>query len=144
MAKLVLLRGLPASGKSTYSAQLVMQGYKRINADDLRVMVDNGSYSKANEKFITDVMQTMAALALQSGLNVVYDNTNFNPFHVRWAKALCRDTRSELEIVDIKTPLEVCITRDLERTKGRVGKDVIMKIYNRYFVNGQFPPVVEE
>lgn len=141
MAKLVLLRGLPASGKSTYSAQLVLQGYKRINADDLRVMVDNGSYSKANEKYITDVMQTMAALALQSGLNVVYDNTNFNPFHVRWAKALARDLRCELEIVDIKTPLEVCILRDLERTKGRVGKDVIMKIYNRYFINGQFPTV---
>lgn len=143
MAKLVLLRGLPASGKSTYSAQLVMQGYKRINADDLRVMVDNGTYTKANEKFITDVMQTMAALALQSGLNVVYDNTNFNPFHVRWARSLARDTRSELEIVDIKTPLEVCITRDLERTRGRVGKDVIMKIYNRYFINGQFPAVEE-
>ena len=144
MSKLVLLRGLPASGKSTYSAQLVMQGYKRINADDLRLMVDNGSYSKSNEKFITDVMQCMAALALQDGLNVVMDNTNFNPFHIKWAKALSRDTRAELEIVDIKTPLEICVQRDLERTKGRVGKDVIMKMYKRWFVNGEFPKVEEE
>lgn len=141
MAKLVMLRGLPASGKSTQALKLVMQGYKRVNADDLRLMVDNGMYSKANEKYITDVMQTMAALALQSGLNVVYDNTSLNPFHVKWARALCRDLRCELEIVDMKTPLDICIQRDLERTKGRVGKDVIMKMYNRYFINGEFPKV---
>lgn len=143
MAKLVLLRGLPASGKSTYSAQLVMRGYKRVNADDLRLMVDNGVYTKPNEKYITDVMQTMAALALQSGYNVVYDNTNFNPFHYKWALGLCRELRCELEVVDIKTPLEVCVQRDLERTKGRVGKDVIMRMYNRWFVNGEFPKVEE-
>lgn len=143
MAKLVMLRGLPASGKSTYALKLVMQGYKRINADDLRLMIDNGLYSKANEKFVTDTMQTMAALALQNNLNVVYDNTSFNPFHVRWAKSLCQELRCELEIVDMKTPLDVCIQRDLERTKGRVGKDVIMKMYNRYFINGEFPKVEE-
>ena len=141
MSKLVLLRGLPASGKSTHALKLVMQGYKRINADDLRLMIDNGNYSKTNEKYVTDVCQTMAALALQERLNVVVDNTNFNPFHVKYFKALCRDTRSELEIVDINTPLDICIQRDLERTKGRVGKDVIMKMYNRWFVNGQFPKV---
>ena len=143
MAKLVMLRGLPASGKSTHALKLVLQGYKRVNADDLRLMVDNGNYSKANEKYITDVMQTMAALGLQSGFNVVFDNTNFNPFHVKWAKALCRDLRSELEIIDVKTPLDICIQRDLERTKGRVGKDVIMKMYNRWFINGEFPKVEE-
>lgn len=141
MSKLVLLRGLPASGKSTHALKLVMQGYKRVNADDLRLMVDNGNYTKANEKYITDVMQTMAALALQGGFSVVVDNTNFNPFHIKYFKALCRDLRAELEIVDIKTPLEVCIQRDLERTKGRVGKDVITKMYNRWFINGEFPKV---
>lgn len=139
MSKLVLLRGLPASGKSTYAARLVMEGFKRVNYDDLRLMIDNGIYSKQAEKFIVDVAQTMVALALQNGLNVVYDNTNFNPYHIKWAKALVRDTRSELEIVDIKTPVDVCVARDLERTKGRVGKDVIMKMYTKWFINGQFP-----
>ena len=141
MSKMVMLRGLPGSGKSFHSLKLVQQGYKRINGDDLRMLVDNGVYSKDNEKYIVDIMQTMAALALQSGLNVVMDNTNFNPYWTKWARSLCRDTRSELEILDIKTPLEVCVARDLERTRGRVGKDVIMKMYNRYFINGKFPEV---
>lgn len=141
MAKLVILRGLPASGKTTYAAQLVMKGYKRISPDDLRIMIDNGIYSKQNERFITDIVQTLAALALQSNLDVCVDSNNLNPYWIRWAKALVRDTRSELEIVDLDTPLEVCITRDLERTKGRVGKDVIVKMHNKYFKNNKFPEI---
>jgi len=140
-SKLVVLRGLPASGKSTYAARLVMEGYKRINADDLRLMVDNGIYSRQNEKFIVDIMQTMAALAIQSGFNVVYDNTNFNPWHIRWARSLAKETNAELQIIDIDTPLSVCLERDLQRTKGRVGKEVIMKMYTKWFVNDKFPEI---
>lgn len=144
MSKMVMLRGLQGSGKSVYALKLVKQGFKRINGDDLRLAIDNGVYSKQNERYIVDVMQTMATLALQSGLNVVMDNTNLNPYWVKWAKSLCKDTRSELEIVDINTPLDVCIERDLQRTKGRVGKDVIMKMYNKYFINGKLPEVVND
>jgi predicted kinase len=139
MAKLVVLRGLPAAGKSLYAARLVQQGYKRVSLDDLRLSVDNGFYSKQNEVYIVDVAQTMIALALQSGFNVVCDAYNLNPYHIKYAKAICRDTRSELEVVDIDTPLEVCLQRDLERTSGRVGKDVIMKLYDKYFIDGKFP-----
>lgn len=38
-----MLKGLPASGKSTYAKELVLKSpgkYKRINKDDLRAMVD--------------------------------------------------------------------------------------------------------
>jgi predicted kinase len=141
MPKLVFLRGLPASGKSLYAAKLVAQGYKRINFDDLRISIDNGAHSKSNEKFIHDTGQAIAALALQTGYDVVYDNTNFAAFHYRWAVALCRDLRCELEVVDIDTPVQVCIDRDLARTSGRVGKDVITDMYYRYFKDGKFPGV---
>ena len=139
MSTLVLLRGLPAAGKTIHSLGLVKQGYKRVNADDLRLLIDNGSYSKSNEKYITEVMQTIVTLGLQSGFNVVMDNTNLNPYWISWAKTLCQDLRCKLEIIDIDTPLDVCIQRDLNRTTGRVGKDVIMKLYNKYFIGGAFP-----
>lgn len=143
MSKLIILRGLPGSGKTTHSIKYVQMGYKRISLDDLRNMIDNGQYSKANEKYIQDLAQTAIALALQSGLNVIYDATNLNSYHIKWAKVLCRDTRTELEIINIDTPLDICILRDLERNVGRVGRDVIMRMYNRYFVNGEFPGVEE-
>ena len=51
--KVIVLRGLIASGKSTYAKQLVEKlGWKRVNKDDLRAMVDNSIWSDKNEKEI--------------------------------------------------------------------------------------------
>jgi len=139
MAKLVILRGLPASGKSTHAARLVMQGYKRINADDLRMSIDNNLWSKDNEKLINELMERMVRLFLNAGYNVVLDNTNLNPYKVRAAIDIANEQAADIEILDIETPVEVCLQRDLERTRGRVGKEVIMRMYNKWFKNGQFP-----
>ena len=45
MKKVILTRGLPGSGKSTWAKQMLDEKpghYKRINKDDLRAMLDNG------------------------------------------------------------------------------------------------------
>ena len=42
--KVILMRGLPGSGKSTYAKKVVEENpnaFKRINRDDLRMMFDN-------------------------------------------------------------------------------------------------------
>ena len=140
MAKLIVLRGLPASGKTVHSLKYVQQGFKRVSVDDLRLSIDNGVYYRQGEQFLQDVAQTIIALALQNNFDVISDNCNLNPYHINYAKSICRDTRSELQIIDIITPLEVCIERDLRRNVGRVGRDVIMKMYTKYFgPNGEFP-----
>ncbi len=140
MAKLVILRGLPASGKSTQAAQLVMKGYKRINADDLRMSIDNGIYTKDNEQNINALMNIMLDFYLHNNYDVVLDNTNLNPYKVRSAVDIAnKHKKVEIEIIDVETPVEVCLRRDLERTQGRVGKEVIMRMYNKWFKDGKFP-----
>ena len=55
MKQVIILRGLPASGKSTYAKSLVKanpNNYKRINRDDMREMLDGYHFSKSNEKFV--------------------------------------------------------------------------------------------
>ena len=37
-----MLQGLPASGKTKYARELQADGWKRVNKDDLRDMIDNG------------------------------------------------------------------------------------------------------
>lgn len=137
MAKLVVLRGLPACGKSTHAAQLVLQGYKRVNKDDLRMIIDNGAYSKDNERLITTIANNIMESALASGFNVVSDNTNLNKYHIAHCQMLARMCKAEIEIITFDTPLDVCLARDLARTHGRVGKDVIMKMYARYYRDGK-------
>lgn len=138
--KLVILRGLPASGKSTYAAQLVQQyHYKRFNRDDLRLTIDNGVYSKSNERFITDVMYTMMEMALSRGYDVVMDNTNLNSWQVQQIINRASQYGPTVEVKDFDTPLQECIERDLSRDAGRVGKEVIMRMYNKFFKDGKFP-----
>lgn len=141
MPKLVILRGLPASGKSTTAAQLVMRGYKRVNADDLRLSIDNGIWTKDNEKTINDLMCIMVDEFLHRGYNVVLDNTNLNPYKVKIALDIAKEQRAEVEILDITTPLDVCLERDLARTQGRVGKEVILNMYNKWCKDGKFPEI---
>ena len=140
MPKLVVLRGLPASGKTIHSAGLVLQGYKRVNGDDLRLAIDNGVYSKANEAYLVKVMQIMVKEAIKDGFDVVLDNTNLNPYHVKWARQVAKELNAKLEFIDMDTPLDVCLERDLNRTHGRVGKEVIMRMYNKWFKDGKLVP----
>lgn len=138
--KLVVLRGLPASGKSTYAAQLVVrESYKRFNRDDLRTMIDNNIYSKPNEAFITKVMYIMIEVALKNGYNVVVDNTNFAPYQIRSCREIARRTNADIDFRDFDVPLETCIARDLQRDNGRVGKEVITKMHAQWFKDNKFP-----
>ena len=58
MKKVIMMRGLPGSGKSTYAKSLLAEtpnAYKRINRDELRAMFDNSHWSKGNEKYVKQV-----------------------------------------------------------------------------------------
>ena len=61
--KIILTRGLPASGKSSWAKEFVKNSNgkaKRINKDLLREMIDSSVYSKPNEKFILEIRDTFA------------------------------------------------------------------------------------
>lgn len=76
MKKVIMMRGLPGSGKSTYAKNLLKENpnmYKRINRDDLRAMFDNGHWSKGNEKFVKQVREMLIIKALEDGKHVLVD-----------------------------------------------------------------------
>ena len=131
--KVLLLRGLPASGKSTYSKELVSKDHNwvRVNKDDLRAMMNNGEFSGKLEKQVIRTEREIAENALKLGKNVVIDDTNFNPTHEEYFRQLAKTYKAEFEVKFFDTPLEVCIERDIKRPNG-VGETVIRKMYNQY------------
>ncbi len=128
--KLLVLKGLPASGKSTYAKELVAAGWKRVNKDDLRAMIDSGKWSKKNEEVIKSTERGMAASYLQFGHNVVVDDTNFA--HEGFWKQLAESLGAEFEVKFFDTPVMECIERDAKRGEKSVGAKVIMGMYNSY------------
>lgn len=135
MKKVIITRGLPGSGKSTWAKSIIKansNSYKRINNDDLRAMVDCNHWSPANEKFINELTDLFIIKSLQEGKHVIVDNTNLNTKHIDRIKQLVKG-QAEVVINDsfLSVPLEVCIQNDLKRLNS-VGKDVIVNMYEQY------------
>lgn len=134
--KLIMLRGLPASGKSTWAKDQVKRSkgkIKRVNKDELREMLDVGEWSRENEKFILTIRDDVIINALTKGYSVLVDDTNFSPTHEEKLKEIASQLLVEFETNDsfLDTPLSVCIERDSKREKP-VGNKVIIEMYNQY------------
>ncbi len=134
MLKVILTKGLPASGKSTWAKQLLddnPNAYKRINKDDLRAMLDNSKHSQAAEKFVVKVRNALILLALEEGKHVVIDDTNLAQKHETTIRQLVHG-KAEVHIEDFThVPLEVCIARDKKRASS-VGEKVIRGMYRQF------------
>lgn len=134
MKKVILTKGLPASGKTTWALELIKDNpnqYKRINKDDLRSMLDGGKWSPDSEKFILKVRDSLVLLALESGKHVVIDDTNLHHKHEDQIRQLVKG-KAEVEIKDFTDiDIETCIKRDLLRPHS-VGEKIIRGMYNQF------------
>ncbi len=145
----LILRGLPASGKSTFARKLLDENkgaWKRLNKDELRAMLDNSQHSTTNEKFIERVRDLMLIEALKEGKHVVVDDTNLSERPVERIRQLVEKYKKEtgqevkIEFKTMETSLEECLARDEVREK-KVGRDVIMRMYNDHIAKEKTPTI---
>ena len=133
MKKVIILQGLPASGKSTWAKETIEKNpgqYKRINKDDLRAMLDNSNWSGDNEKFIIKTRNSMILGALESGKHVIVDDTNFHLKHITAITELVKGI-AKVEIKPFEISLHEAIERDLKR-ENSVGEGVIRKMWKQF------------
>lgn len=137
---ILFLVGLPASGKSTVAKELVREDptFKRVNKDDLRYMThdeDHGKFDRRKEDYIVRLRDILIFAALDSGFNVVVDDTNIAPKHwdtinqnaEEWAKVNGKPVIVERRVLD--TPLEECLARNARRSgRERVPEKVIRQM----------------
>jgi len=137
--KLLALRGLPASGKTTYAKELVDKGWVRVNKDDLRAMLNNGKWSPENEGFVLALRDEIIIRNLVNGRNVVVDDTNLDPKHLIQFEAIAQEFLADFEIRFFDVPVRECIRRNALRPNP-VPEKVIYQMYNRY-IDNPVPPV---
>lgn len=132
MEKLIILKGLPASGKSTWAKeQCNLDGNTiRVNKDDIRAMM-GGNFSKNKEDIVLTVRDTFVRKGLKEGKTVIVDDTNFHPKHLIDLSNIAIEEKAPFEIKEFDTPYQECIRRDMQRANP-VGKKVIMQMYNQY------------
>lgn len=143
MKRIILTRGIPASGKSTWAKQEVLKDPEhsvRINRDDLRNM--SGQYwVPAREDYITSCRNQLLNIAVYMGFNtIIIDDMNLNPKDIDYIimivdnfnKALEGDNQYKIEFKDFtNVPLNICIERDSKR-ENPLGEKVIRGIFNKY------------
>lgn len=131
--KLIIMRGLPASGKTKKAIELLKHGNTvRLNKDSLRTMLHNDVFTGRNEGITRDAQKALANLYLNRGMNVIIDDTNLNPNTVQSWKDLAQVHQAKIEYMDMfDVSVEECISRDELRDK-KVGKHVIQKMALQY------------
>lgn len=134
MKQLIITRGLPGSGKSTYATDLIVKDptFRRVNKDLLRLMFNNGLFSSTYEGFIHQASQKLISMALSEGLNVIVDNTHLDASSVKQIHKLA-EIAGDVEVKEIwfKIPIEECHRRNNLRTGiAKVPASVIDRMAN--------------
>lgn len=111
MQKIIFLKGLPASGKSTWAKQYCMENLfvVRINKDDIREELGNPPWSKAFENKVLNLEKIKGVQALMEGNSIIVDDTNFSEKHKNyWMKIsnFTENSEFEIELNNLKNALK--------------------------------------
>lgn len=145
MSKIILTRGLPGSGKTTWAKDKVwLDGGAtvRLNRDDMRESLFGivGVGTPEQENAITALQYEAARMAIREGKDVIVDAMNLDPrYNKPWGQF-----GVPVLYQDFPVPLGEVIARDSARgaAGGReVGVKVIAKIAKRYRIgdDGKLP-----
>ena len=142
--QLIICRGIPASGKSTWAEAWVAkdpENRRRVNRDNIRFEI-YGVYhaDHINEQLITEVENNLIESGLRLGMSVAVDATNLNSKSVRRFHDFARKFECELRIKDFEVTLSEAISRDKSRDKS-VGEEVIKYFFVRYTNDGKLSQI---
>ena len=140
--ELIMMKGLPASGKSTWAISEVLEASAgevvRINKDTLRAMLHADRWKgKKTERQVLAARDALIRTYLDLGLRVIVDDTNLAPFHEEKLRDIALEFGAGFRVQDFThVPLDVCLERDWKREKS-VGPEVIYGMWRQYMQ----PPV---
>lgn len=117
MRTIMLLRGIPASGKSTFARDLMNRErdrWMRVNQDDIRTMLfpEQYTFSDDNEALVKRIHDDALRSLLTAGHDVIVDNTSL-------VSKATRRTHSIAEEVGDTTVVERVFSVDLDEALRR-------------------------
>ncbi len=129
---LILLVGIPGSGKTTYAKNYIekVPDTIHLSSDSIRAELYGDESIQGNPAEVFSLMQKRAIEALNEGRNVLYDATNITRKDRASIINICPKF-AKIECYIIWAPIEECIKRDAERERT-VGKEVIDRMLKKF------------
>ena len=138
---LIILCGIPGSGKTTFAKKLLNDSYYKgnivhLSSDAIRAELYGDAAVQGDPNEVFSLMQNRAVESLNNGQTVVYDSTAVTRKDRAGIIAACPKF-AKIECYIIWAPIEVCIERDAarERTVGKKVIDMMLKRFQAPFVN---------
>lgn len=131
MQEILFLRGLPASGKTSFALETISNNpkFKRINKDDIRAKYNEG-WSKKFEKRVLKEQRELGNKYLEEGHSLIVDDTNFNNKHYVYWYDIATVKGIKFTMREFDTSVEECIRRDSLR-ENPVGEKVILRMHKQ-------------
>lgn len=135
MEKMIITRGLPASGKSTFASSWVTENPAErveINRDNFRTIIAVSTLgTKEQEDMVTAMSEALMNKCFAQGKSIVVSNMNLRARYVKdlVKKALDRDYQVELK--DFVVDIDELVKRDSSRATP-VGENVIRDLARRF------------
>lgn len=141
MRSLVILRGSPASGKSTWVKKMGLENYT-LCADTIRLLVESPVLvpdkkhrviSQKNDSYVWVLLFELLEKRMEKGEFVIVDATHSRSSDFSRYNKLCERYRYRRYYVDFSdVPIDECKKRNAEREDyKRVPESVIDKMYSR-------------
>lgn len=137
MLEMVINRGIPRSGKSTFAKKWVLQAPNRarVNRDDIRMQLYGQEFGGIiDEGVVTKVQHSMIRILLGSGVSVIVDDCNITQKYVTTFTNIAKEFGAAVSLNVVDTPLDVALTRNSECKKNGerwVPEHVIIDMYKR-------------
>lgn len=141
MRVLLLLRGAPGCGKTTFINDHGLTPYA-LSADQIRrlcqspVLTPEGSYitSQANDKIVWEILFNLLQVRMEKGEFTIIDATNSKTVEMNRYKEYADKYRYRIYCVDFTSlPIEECKRRNLNRPEFQhVPESVIDLMYSRF------------
>lgn len=129
---LIVLGGLPASGKSTYAEMLVESGvFCAVSTDGIRGELYGDENIQGDGKTVFAIAHARIEDLGKDGNNVVFDATNIDR---KTRINLVKKMRPHFDIIICKwfsTPLLTCKLRNAKRER-QVPEEVLDRMYERF------------
>lgn len=140
---LTLTIGLPASGKSTWAAQMAKDFPDRVRLvtmDDIRAM-NRTRFEDNDEPYVQQVRDYMIDRLLTFGYDVISADTNLSPKTQRRLAQIAKTRKAELIHTSfLHVPLDVCLARNTARIAAgifQVPNDAIQRMYDQFVATGE-------
>lgn len=148
MARLILLIGLPGSGKSTFAKQLLAEDPQRqlISTDTIRSQIfgdeaTQGSWLLVWREIQRQFQQAIVNSSCAAASKAIYDATNAQRRQRREVIALARTTGfTHITGLWLDTPIWLCLARNRRRVR-KVPEDVIFRMHRQL---RDAPPTLQE